>query len=130
MKFLMMTGSTLCAALLFGGCDTLTPEQIQQNRVYYAEQERAARHEYLSGLRSKCEQYGYQAGTAELSRCMEGADAMEQVKKANDDAERNKRDRAFWCGQGVQWSCDSQPPQPQVSTCKLNLMGNLVCVTQ
>lgn len=130
MKYLKVTGSLLCAVLLLSGCDTLTPEQIQQNRVYYAEQERAARQEYLNGLRSKCEQYGYQAGTLALSRCMEGADAMEQVKKANDDAERDRRNRAFWCGQGLQSSCDSQPALPQVSTCKLNMMGNLVCVTQ
>lgn len=130
MKYLIVIGIVLCTVLQPGVCDTHTPEQMQQNRVYYAAQEMENQQEYMQGLRSKCEQFGYQDGTPELSRCMEVADAMEQVKKANDDAERNRRDRAFWCGQGVQWSCDSPPPQPQVSTCMLNMLGKLVCITQ
>ena len=124
---------TFCIAMAAGaasvGCDTLTPEQYAQIRVAAEAREAAEQAEYMSALRNQCAGYGYTQGTESFARCVQNVDSAVQAKKAADDAESARRDRAFWCAQGGQWACD--PAQkPKVTSCQRGYLGQISCVTQ
>ena len=117
----------IAGGLFISGCTTLTPEQQEANRRYYEAKERQEKENYMSGLRKKCQDYGYVQGTNAFAKCMQGADMAAQAKKESDDIEYWRSSRAFWCGQGVQSSCDNKP---KVTSCSQNLLGQTTCVTQ
>jgi hypothetical protein len=93
-KFLLIS---IVSVFALTGC--LSPEQIRANQLRAQQEEQNRKEQQMGAIRSKCDSYGFQRGTAPFAQCVQQevnrAESCTASKKAIEDRVNNCQNQCW-----------------------------------